>query len=151
MDGTSCQNRLLAQNSSLQQDVFLQRVIDIPLSSDDSDLSSASYDGSHLPWRRFRQEVLAPHQTRNVDGVPKDRIPSPGLQIVEAANQDTPGFGDRKNCFWNRVTTSRGFGPSPIFPPNLLPPFSSGPLYGIITRQPRSTAEKSSQAIRAIV
>src|ERR1700761_2137435 len=95
------------------------------LSSDDSDLPSSSYDGSHLPWRKFRQEVLAPHQIRVLDAAPKDRIPESFLKIVEVANQDTSRFNDQKNCFWNQVTTGRGFGPSPIFPPNLLPPLAS--------------------------
>ncbi len=98
------------------------------LSSDDSDLPSASYDGSHLPWRKFRKEVLAPHQISILDSVPKDRIPSSFLRIVEAANQDTSRFDNQKTCFWNQVTTGRGFGPSPIFPPNLLPPLASDQL-----------------------
>lgn len=95
------------------------------LSSDDSDLPSSSYDGSHLPWRNFRQEVLAPHQICILDSAPKDRIPLSFLNIVEAANQDVSRFDDQKSRFWTQVTTGRGFGPSPIFPPNLLPPVAS--------------------------
>ena len=98
------------------------------LSSDDSDLPSASYDGGHLPWRAFRQEVLAPHQIRILDIPPKDRIPASFLQIVEAASQDISRFDDQKSSFWTQVTTGRGFGPSPIFPPNLLPPLASEQL-----------------------
>ncbi|OAL38032.1 hypothetical protein AYO20_02865 [Fonsecaea nubica] len=88
-------------------------------------LPPASYDGSHLPWRTFRQEVLAPHQIHVLDTVPKDRIPAAFLKIVEAASQDAGRFDNQKNCFWNQVTAGRGFGPSPIFPPNLLPPLTS--------------------------
>ena len=95
------------------------------LSSDDSDLPSTSYDGSHLPWRKFRKEVLAAHQIRILDSAPKDCIPPSFLQIVEAANKDTSRFDGQKKSFWTQVTTGRGFGPSPIFPPNLLPPLSS--------------------------
>ncbi|KAJ9604756.1 hypothetical protein H2200_010870 [Cladophialophora chaetospira] len=95
------------------------------LSSDDSDLPSTSYDGSHLPWRNFRQEVLAPHQIIILDSATKERIPTSFLQIVEVANQDVSRFDDQKTRFWNQVTTGRGFGPSPIFPPNLLPPLAS--------------------------
>ncbi|KIW92679.1 uncharacterized protein Z519_06526 [Cladophialophora bantiana CBS 173.52] len=88
-------------------------------------LPPASYDGSHLPWCTFRQEVLAPHKIHILDSPPKDRIPTAFLQIVEAASQDTSHFDIQKNCFWNQVTTGRGFGPSPIFPPNLLPPLAN--------------------------
>jgi hypothetical protein len=98
------------------------------LSSDDSDLPSTSYDGSHLSWRKFRQEVLEPHQIRVLDSPPKDRIPASFLQIIEAADRDPARFREQKNTFWNQVTTGRGFGPSPIFPPNLLPPLASDRL-----------------------
>ncbi|ETI24242.1 hypothetical protein G647_03611 [Cladophialophora carrionii CBS 160.54] len=96
------------------------------LSSDDSDQPSAtSYDGSHLSWRAFRREVLATHQIRFLDSAPKDRIPSSFLQIFEAANEDSFRFDEQKTCFWNQVATGRGFGSSPIFPPNLLPPLTT--------------------------
>ncbi|OAP64611.1 hypothetical protein AYL99_00583 [Fonsecaea erecta] len=88
-------------------------------------LPPASYDGSHLPWRTFRQEVLAPHQILVLDSPPKDRIPAAFLKIVEAASQDSSRFDNQKACFWEQVTAGRGFGPSPIFPPNLLPPLAN--------------------------
>jgi hypothetical protein len=98
------------------------------LSSDDSDLPSTSYDGSHLSWRMFRQQVLAAHQIRILDAPPKDLIPVSFLKIVEAASRDTSRFDSQKSSFWNQVTNGRGFGPSPIFPPNLLPALSSEQL-----------------------
>ncbi|EXJ60901.1 hypothetical protein A1O7_05054 [Cladophialophora yegresii CBS 114405] len=99
------------------------------LCSDDSDQpSSTSYDGSHLSWRAFRREVLTSHQIRVLDSTPKDRIPSSFLQMFEAANDDSSRFDEQRICFWNQVATGRGFGSSPIFPPNLLPPLTSEPL-----------------------
>lgn len=56
-----------------------------------------------------------------LEAPPKERIPSSFIAIVEAAVQDTARFDDQKTCFWNQVKTGRGFGPSPLFPPNLLP------------------------------
>jgi hypothetical protein len=91
-------------------------------SSPSSDLPSSSYDGSHLPWKTFRSEVLGTHRIQVLEAPPKERIPSSFLSIVEAASQDTARFDDQKASFWNQVTTGRGFGPSPLFPPNLLPP-----------------------------
>ena len=96
-------------------------------SSPSNDLSSASYDGSHLPWRTFRQEVLTPHRILVLDTPPKGRIPATFLDIVEAASKDVSRFDDQKTSFWNQVTEGRGFGPSPLFPPNLLPPIESEP------------------------
>ncbi|KIX08952.1 uncharacterized protein Z518_00030 [Rhinocladiella mackenziei CBS 650.93] len=96
-------------------------------SSPSGDLPSASYDGSHLPWRTFRQEVLAPHRIRVLESPPKERIPTSFLKVVEAASQDTARFEDQKMSFWNQVTAGRGFGPSPLFPPNLLPPIEAEP------------------------
>jgi hypothetical protein len=69
--------------------------------------------------------VLAAHEIRVLDSAPKDRIPSSFLQTFEAANQDTSRFDEQKTCFWNQVATGRGFGSSPIFPPNLLPPLTT--------------------------
>ncbi|KAK5056612.1 hypothetical protein LTR84_012144 [Exophiala bonariae] len=91
-------------------------------SSPSSDMPSSSFDGTHLSWRSFRSEVLAPHRIQVLDAPPKERIPSSFIAIVEAAMQDTTKFDDQKTCFWNQVKTGRGFGPSPLFPPNLLPP-----------------------------
>ncbi|KEF63420.1 uncharacterized protein A1O9_01398, partial [Exophiala aquamarina CBS 119918] len=82
---------------------------------------STSFDGSHLPWKFFRSEVLGPHCIQVLEAPPKERIPSAFLSIVEAASQDTAKFDDQKVSFWNQVATGRGFGPSPLFPPNLLP------------------------------
>lgn len=91
-------------------------------SSPSSDMPSSSFDGSHLPWRSFRSEVLGPHRIQVLDAPPKERIPASFISIIEAAVQDTTRFDDQKTCFWNQVKTGRGFGPSPLFPPNLLPP-----------------------------
>lgn len=87
-----------------------------------SDLPSASYDGSHLPWRMFRSDVLTPHRICILESPPKDRIPTSFLATVEALSQDLGRFDQQKNSFWGQVLTGRGFGPSPLFPPNLLPP-----------------------------
>lgn len=93
-----------------------------PPSPSTDGLPPSSYDGSHLPWRTFRQEVLSPHSIRVLETPPKERIPASFLKIIETASQDTARFDNQKTSFWNQVLTGRGFGPSPLFPPNLLPP-----------------------------
>ncbi|RVX71361.1 hypothetical protein B0A52_04935 [Exophiala mesophila] len=97
------------------------------VSSVTSDLPSASYDGSHLPWRMFRSDVLGPHRIRILESPPKDRIPASFLATVEALSKDLGRFDEQKNSFWGQVLTGRGFGPSPLFPPNLLPPIEHEP------------------------
>lgn len=100
---------------------------DSAASSPSDDLPPSSYDGSHLPWRTFRQDVLAPHSIQVLDTVPKERIPASFLKMVEAASLDSARFSNQKSSFWNQVLTGRGFGPSPLFPPNLLPPIEQEP------------------------
>ncbi|KAK5283635.1 hypothetical protein LTR20_008713 [Exophiala xenobiotica] len=95
---------------------------DSPASSPTDGLPPSSYDGSHLPWRTFRHEVLSPHGIRVLETPPKERIPTTFLKIIETASRDTSRFDNQKTSFWNQVLTGRGFGPSPLFPPNLLPP-----------------------------
>lgn len=92
-----------------------------PTSTSD-DLQPASYDGSHLPWRTFRQEVLSPHRIRVLESPPKERIPASFLSIVEAANQNSSRFDDQVTSY-----EAGGFGPSPLFPPNILPSIESEP------------------------
>ena len=96
-------------------------------SSPTSDLPSSSFDGSHLPWKSFRSEVLVPHRVRILEAPPKEHIPASFLSLVDAGSRDNLRFEDQKICFWNQVTTGRGFGPSPLFPPNLLPPIDLEP------------------------
>ncbi|KAJ9624581.1 hypothetical protein H2204_010763 [Knufia peltigerae] len=93
-----------------------------PSSSSADDLPPSSFDGSHLPWSAFRQEVLVSHGVRILDSPPKERLPTSFLKIVEAAHEGTPRFDNEKSSFWDQVMTGRGFGPSPLFPPTLLPP-----------------------------
>ncbi|KAL6251701.1 hypothetical protein RBB50_001911 [Rhinocladiella similis] len=92
-----------------------------PASSQTDDLLPSSFDGSHLPWHAFRQEVLASHGVRILDSPPEERLPTSLLKIIEAAHQDTKRYDSEKSSFWDQVMAGRGFGPSPLFPPNLLP------------------------------
>ncbi|RMZ87639.1 hypothetical protein DV736_g5134, partial [Chaetothyriales sp. CBS 134916] len=88
------------------------------------DLPSSSYDGSHLHWKSFRQHVLEPHRIRVVDSAPKDSIPDAFLTLVEAGVKDVSRFECQKIAFREQVATGRAFGPSPLFPPNAIPPLN---------------------------
>jgi hypothetical protein len=85
-------------------------------------LPSSSYDGSHLPWQAFRWNVLAPYRIRIVDNPPRDRLPADLLESIESQSENTARFEQQKTDFKAQVLAGRGFGPSPLFPPNLLPP-----------------------------
>ncbi|KAK5208341.1 hypothetical protein LTR72_005957 [Exophiala xenobiotica] len=132
---------------------------DSPASSPTDGLPPSSYDGSHLPWRTFRHEVLSPHGIRVLETPPKERIPTTFLKIIETASRDTSRFDNQKTSFWNQVLTGRGFGPSPLFPPNLLPPIEKesclaryramnqiGPLYELPVPHPGLGCGFSAQA-----
>jgi hypothetical protein len=87
-----------------------------------SSLPRTAYDGSHLPWQAFRWNVLAPYRIRILDTPPRDRLPADLLESIEAQRENTARFEQQKTDFKAQVLAGRGFGPSPLFPPNLLPP-----------------------------
>ncbi|KAJ9633704.1 hypothetical protein H2204_006701 [Knufia peltigerae] len=88
----------------------------------DADLPPSFYDGTHLQWEAYRQHVLGPHRIRIVGSAPKDKLPSRLLAMIEAEVSCTAKFDELKHAFQEQVRMGRGFGPSPLFPPNLLPP-----------------------------
>jgi len=96
-------------------------------SSSDGDLPPSSYDGSHLPWNTFRLHVLAPHRIRVLDSPAKEKIPESLLASIEAESMNAARFEAQKVAFRDQVVAGRGFGPSPLFPPNLLPPIDNKP------------------------
>ncbi len=92
-----------------------------------TDLPASAYDGSHLHWKTFRQHVLAPHRIRVLENPPKGHLPETFLSLVEAQSINTARFNAQKHCFREQVNEGRGFGPSPLFPPNLLPSIEDTP------------------------
>ena len=87
-----------------------------------SSLPPSAYDGSHLPWQAFRWNVLAPYRIRILETPPRDRLPANLLDSIEVQSENTARFDQQKTDFKAQVLAGRGFGPSPLFPPNLLPP-----------------------------
>src|SRR5271170_8059142 len=87
-----------------------------------SSLPRSAYDGSHLTWQAFRLDVLAPHRIRILDSPPHDRLPQELLDAIEKGTKNAARFEKQKSDFKAQVVAGRAFGPSPLFPPNLLPP-----------------------------
>lgn len=88
----------------------------------DADLPPSFYDGTHLPWEAYRQHVLGPHCIKVVGSAPKDKLPPNLFAMIEAEMPSAAKYDDLKHVFQEQVQMGRGFGPSPLFPPNLLPP-----------------------------
>jgi hypothetical protein len=91
------------------------------------DLPPSAYDGSHLHWKAFRQHVLGPHRIRVVENPPKEYLPTAFLSIIEARSKNVEQYEAQQTCFREQVNEGRGFGPSPLFPPNLLPSIDDQP------------------------
>ncbi|RMZ92000.1 hypothetical protein DV736_g759, partial [Chaetothyriales sp. CBS 134916] len=96
-------------------------------SSNATDLPPSAYDGSHLHWKAFRQHILSPHRIRIIEGPPRERLPETLLAFIEAQSRNIERFHDQKSAFRLQVSEGRGFGPSPLFPPNLLPSIDDEP------------------------
>ncbi|KIY01186.1 uncharacterized protein Z520_02738 [Fonsecaea multimorphosa CBS 102226] len=95
--------------------------------SPEDDLPPSSYDGSHLPWKTFRQQVLAQHRIRVLESAPKEKLPTELLGTIESELVNAVKYEPQKEQFRDQVINGRGFGPSPLFPPNLLPPIDDEP------------------------
>ena len=87
----------------------------------DTRLPAVAFDGSHLKWRTFRWNVLAPYRIRILDSVPEDRSPTEVLEKVDGEGNDLARHEAQCARFKAQLPLGRGFGPSPLFPPNLLP------------------------------
>ena len=82
---------------------------------------NSKVDGSQLSWRNFRRDVLAPHRIRILESATK-RLPERLVTMFDAQNKNTSKYETQMSDFRDQVAKGRGFGPSPLFPPNLLPP-----------------------------
>lgn len=90
------------------------------------DLPQTSYDGSHLHWKVFREDVLIPHRIKIHDAAPmQGLLPEALLTMIERETMNPERFDEQKNAFREQVEIGRGFGPSPLFPPNILPSIES--------------------------
>lgn len=92
------------------------------------DLPRTSFDGQHLNWQDFRREVLSTHHIAIVETAPKTLLPSSLFPLIEAASAHQDRFHKQRYDFRQQCQFGRGFGPSPIFPPNLLPTLDSSSL-----------------------
>jgi hypothetical protein len=53
---------------------------------------------------------------------PKEKIPTALLKMIESDIPNAAKYDAQRAQFREQVDHGRGFGPSPLFPPNLLPP-----------------------------
>ena len=77
-------------------------------------------DGSRLSWKTFRRDILAPHRIRLLE-TPTKRLPETLVAMFDTQSKDVSRFKNQMTEFRDQVAKGRGFGPSPLFPPNLLP------------------------------
>ncbi|KAK5940414.1 hypothetical protein PMZ80_006828 [Knufia obscura] len=85
-------------------------------STSSTDLPSSSYDGTHLHWKAFRRDVLAPHRICVVESPPSYPLPESLLALIDASRADVGKFDDQKRSFQEQVIQGRGFGPITTFP-----------------------------------
>lgn len=92
------------------------------------DIPAFSYNGSHLPPEVFREDVLEPHRIKIHDTAPmQGLLPEPLLAMIEKEIIEASRFNAQKNAFRDQIEVGRGFGSSPLFPPNVLPPIDKEP------------------------
>ncbi|KAL2416813.1 hypothetical protein ABEF95_005490 [Exophiala dermatitidis] len=111
-------------NADATEAVFITLEPSLPA---EADLPPSAYDGSHLHWKAFRQHVLGPHRIRIMDSASKDKVPATLVTMIETDMPHAAKYDELKRAFREQVETGRGFGPSPIFPPNILPPIDDEP------------------------
>lgn len=92
-----------------------------------SHLPSSSYDGAHLDWKQYRRNILAPHCIRVSEEPPSHPLPESLVALIEASNADIGYSQQWRLDFRQQVAQMQGFDPSPVFPPNLLPPIDHEP------------------------
>lgn len=71
------------------------------------DLPPSSYDGSHLPWKSYRQHVLGPHRIRVAETAPKEKLPATLLAMIEGEMPNAARFDDLKESFREQVVMGR--------------------------------------------
>ncbi|OQV03104.1 hypothetical protein CLAIMM_08196 [Cladophialophora immunda] len=62
-----------------------------------------------------------------MDSASKEKLPTKLLAAIESELHDVAKYEPQKEQFREQVVNGRGFGPSPLFPPNLLPPIDDEP------------------------
>lgn len=90
--------------------------------------TSSSLDKRNLWWKAFRKTVLEPHGIVVLENPMTDKIPQELLTLVENKCRNLERHEQQALVFVDAVAQGRGFGPSPIFPPDVVPPLPEGPL-----------------------
>lgn len=79
-------------------------------------------DGSHLVWSEFRTAVLAAFQIVLADDLQFSHLSRPLADRLKVSLQDLGRFTHQQRQWRDQVDNGKGFGPTLLFPPNVLPP-----------------------------
>lgn len=82
---------------------------------------SASHDKRNLWWRAFRKTVLDPYQIVILDHPLTEGVPEGLHKLVEDKCGNLERHAEQASMFLDDVAAGRGFGVSPIFPPDVVP------------------------------
>jgi len=82
---------------------------------------SASHDRRNLWWRAFRKTVLDPYQIVVLEHPSTEKVPEGLHRLVEKKRENLERHGEQASMFLDDVAAGRGFGASPIFPPDVVP------------------------------
>lgn len=85
---------------------------------------TASHDKRNILWKAFRKTVLEPRGIYILENASTDKVPEVLLELVEEMCQNLDRHEKQASSFREDVAQGRGFGPSPIFPPDVVPPIN---------------------------
>ncbi|KAK5051573.1 hypothetical protein LTR84_003225 [Exophiala bonariae] len=99
-----------------------------PSPSIDSTISlMRAIDGSHLKWSDFRTVVLSAFRITLNETIQLSELSRPFTDRLKVALQGLDRFSHQQRQWRSQVENGNAFGPTMLFPPNVLPPIGIHP------------------------
>lgn len=84
-------------------------------------------DGSHLRWSDFRTVVLGAFRITLNDTLQLSELSRPFTDRLKISLQSLDRFSPQQRQWRSQIENGKAFGPTMLFPPNVLPPISVHP------------------------
>jgi hypothetical protein len=84
-------------------------------------------DGSHLRWSDFRTVVLSAFRITLTDTIELSELSRPFADRLKISLQALDRFSHQQRQWRSQIETGKAFGPTMLFPPNVLPPIGVHP------------------------
>jgi len=112
---------MMSAHSSIRSSVHSSVKSSLDIGNRSSIFFTASHEKRNLWWKAFRKTVLEPYKIVVSEHPSTENVPEGLFQLVEHECENLERHTAQALLYLDGVATGRGFGASPIFPPDVVP------------------------------